>query len=363
MIEIFTSGTKIEGFIEANVTRDLDSFCGQFKVTLSKFKDKNLPIKRHSPIVIKASGTTILTGFIEKINISYGEDFHEIIIQGRDKTCDILDTTVDGSFEFNPPTSLTSIIEQLLSYHGISGISVINQAGALKNFEIGDQISGELGSSLFSIIETYCRLRQVLPVTNEDGNLVLIRTTSPASSGSTLAHKINNQSNNILSAEVSYNETKRFNKYIGHSQGNSSALAEQDQEASDISSRKSEAFDSEVRSSRQFNFQAERAASEIDLLDRVKWEANIRRSRASSYKPKVQGFIKQSGAPWKLHETVRVFDEFADIYADLLVCGLEFSYSLSGSITRLTLCVKDAYSLQAEQNAREARANKQGEKL
>lgn len=366
-MNVFIEGQEISGYKEITVSRDLDNFCGQFNISLSAGSDKPFPIKRQAEIEIKTSGFPLLKGFVEKINVGYGQDSHDIIIQGRDVTCDIIDTTTDGTFEFNPPTNLVSIIEEILEYHKITDILVENQATDLKNFVTGDIISGELGSSLFDVIESYCRLRQVLPITSEEGNIILLQTSDPENSGASLSHLIGPAGalNNVLKAGASYDDSNRYFEYNAYGQGNVSALSGSSQEPSEVSSRKGSIADSKVREGRQLNFQAERASSPNDLSDRALWEANIRRARSAEYKPTVQGHLKGPGLePWKLHEVSQVVDEFADIRAAMLCKAVEFNFSeTNGSTTSLTFVVKDAYSLQAEQDEREAKANKQGESL
>lgn len=366
-MNVFIEGQEISGFKEISVSRDLDNFCGQFNITLTSGLNKPFPVKRQAEIEIKTAGFPLLKGYVEKINVGYSQDSHDIMIQGRDITCDIIDTTTDGSFEFNPPTNLVSIIEEILAYHKIEDILVENEVNNLKNFVTGDIIAGELGTSLFSVIESYCRLRQVLPITSEEGNIILLQTSSPENSGASISHLIGEAGalNNVLSAGASYDDSDRYSEYNAYGQGNVSALSGASQNPADVSSRKGNIADTKVRAGRQLNFQAERASSAKDLADRALWEANIRRARSAEYKPKVQGHLKGPGlGPWKLHEVSQVVDEFADIKAAMLCKAVEFNFSeSSGSTTSLVFVVKDAYSLQAEQDEREAKANKQGDSL
>ena len=99
--------------------------------------------------------------------------------------------------------------------------------------------------------------------------------------------------------------------------------------------------------------------------NRATWEANIRRARSFEYEATVQGHSRNAqGDIWRVNQLVRVLDQFAGIDAILLIKKVSFESSLnSGNTTKLCMVVKDAYSLQAEQDAREARANTQGDKF
>lgn len=363
-MRIFIDNQELIGFTEVSVSRSIDTFCGQFYIQVTATPGVEFPIKRRSKVEIKVGEVLILTGAVELISIDYSTTFHGITIQGRDNTRDVYDTTSDGTFEFNPPTDLKTIIESILSSNNINDVSVVTDVKDLDKFTEGDKVAGELGTGLFDIIESYCRLRQVIPVSNEEGNIVLLRTESPEDAGVSLRHEPGSNNNNILSARARYDDTQRFNKYNCFGQGNVSELNEVgDTSFDDIVSRGGSATDDFITDSRTYNFQSERAANNADLTQRAIWEANIRRARSASYTATVQGHEKTGkDDPWKLHQLVQVVDTFASVRATLLVNNLDFRFSLSkGSTTDIGLVVKDAYSLEAQQNAREARANLQGD--
>lgn len=366
MITASVDGQDFTGLLEAEVTKSLDNFCNKFFISYSALQGSVFPIKRGSKIELKADGKLLMTGYAEKINIDYTSDSHALSCEGRSISCDLVDSTADGAFEYNPPLTLKQLVEKVLKQYGFSDMEVLDEAGSVKPFKKTDQISSEIGTSIFEIIESYCRSRQVLAITNEEGNIVLLRTQTPEMAGVNLIHNIDSPLNNILAAKARFDDTERFAKYNVFSQGNASTLnTDGDVSNEDIATRISSATDSYPRAQRVLNITAERSSDVENLTNRSKWEANYRRAKSLEFEVRVFGHLKtQGGDPWKLHQLVPVSDIYANIEAQLLIKDLTFSYDSSkGSTTTIGLVAKDAFSLKAEQDAREQKSNKQGDDL
>ena len=92
MITIETAGQEYRGFTEISVVNSLDTLSGQFSFLATTKNDDILPIKRDETCIIRVEGETVMTGFVEKINVKYSGDSHRLIIEGRDKTADVIDS-------------------------------------------------------------------------------------------------------------------------------------------------------------------------------------------------------------------------------------------------------------------------------
>ena len=153
--------------------------------------------------------------------------------------------------------------------------------------------------------------------------------------------------NNIQSANVTYNDSNRFGKYVAKSQLNLVALnASGSTDSKNIVSQKSpNVIDNEVRSSRQLVIQSESTSSDAELQKRIDWEANIRKTRSIVYATTVN-YFSANGILWKPNQIVNIVDDFAGINAKLLINSVVFiqdGYSMS---TSLAFVNKDAYTLE-----------------
>ena len=308
----------------------------------------------------------VITGFVEAVSVSYDSGTHSLEISGRDKTCDIIDSSVIGKKEFSGPISLTQIITTSLSRNGITGISVINNAGTIANFEDSDLFGAEVGESLFGFLEKYARKRQVLLSSDGDGNIVLNRAGS-AKALVALENIVGGQANNIKSASINYDFTQRFGKYIMQSQLNNSGLLDfVGTSMDDVVSQTSEALDSKIRLSRQLELTSNSSDDSVTLKDLATWHSNLRRARGTTYNVVVQGFYQDEAKTrlWKNNELVQVVDNFADVSATLLIQSVEYNFNLnSGSTTNISLVDKDAYTLESNISAAEQRVNDKGDNL
>ena len=366
MIELVVDGTPFEGFTDISVNKTLEAISGDFTFTATSSNVSSFPIKRGSPCKVQINGQTVIDGFIDTISVSYSASDHSISITGRDKTADIIDSTMIGDKEFNPPIGLVQIIKKALSDNGISNVNVINNAGTIAPFQKGDFVSASIGMTVFEFIELYTRKRQVLLTTNGDGDVVLARAGNTNAVG-TLQHVIGGRGNNILASNINYDETARYSRYILKSQNNhtaSSSLGMLDLTQS--TNQKGQATDSDIRSSRVLEIYSKSTDNSADLKNLAIWNANLRRAKSADYKVTVQGFFQDENKSrlWSINELVQVVDDFADVNATLLVKSVNYKLNLqNGSTTEIGLVDKDAYTLQAQIDAADKKANKQGKAL
>lgn len=366
-ITLELNGNRYDGFTSINVFKSLETISGSFNFSATSDDILVFPVKVGSPCRVLIDNTPIITGFIETVSVSYDSGMHSLEISGRDKTCDIIDSSVVGKKEFTGPISLTQIITTSLSNNSITGISVINGAGTIAKFEDSDLFGAGVGETLFGFLEKYARKRQVLLSSNGDGNIVLARAGTTRAI-TALQNIVGGQANNIKSGSISYDFTQRFNKYIIQSQLNNAALFDADGTSTDNAvSQTGEATDDKIkRASRQLEITSNSSDDKITLKDLATWHCNLRRARGTTYKVVVQGFYQdeENTRLWVNNELVQVVDDFADVRATLLVQSVEYNFSLkSGSTTTINLVDQDAYTLEANISAAEQRVNDKGDSL
>ncbi len=331
-----------QGFTSVRVSNSLETASGTFQFNATTKEAQPVPFKVQDACRVKVNDFTLITGYIDSIGQSYDKTSHSINISGRDKTMDIIDSTITGNIDFKAPISLQRVIQNIVSNLGISGIKVINTAGRIALFEENDLIAADVGENAFSLIEMYCRKRQVLFTTNGDGNIVLARAGNSQLSGSLLSVRGGDQ-NNILSANSNYDFSNRFNKYVVRSQpnpsiGNVPGL---------FDSISSSVTDSSVRSGRVLEIQAETSSTTESAKARVEWESNIRRARSLVYSCTVPSLFTtaQKTEIYEPNRLIFVEDEFAGIRAIMLIQSVEYSVSdREGTQVVLSLVPKDAYT-------------------
>ena len=366
MITIEIAGVKFEGFEGVSVSKNIETISGSFTFFATSDNVITFPIKRSDPCKIFINDEIVINGFIDTVQVSYNSNSHSIVVQGRDRTSDIIDSTVAGKKEFSAPTSLQTIIGNTLRDNGLSTILIINDAGTIETFPEGTQYSSSIGQTVFEFIETYAQKRQVLLTTNGNGDLVITRSGT-TEAATTLQNRLNGEFNNIKSGNISYTSDGLFNKYIVQSQQNPSALSfGADVTLSNITDRKGQAIDDSIRTSRQTEISSKSSDNNVDSGNLAIWTKNIRRARSTIFSVVVQGFHQDEAQTrlWIPNELVKINDDFADVNATLLIKAVEYNLSLDeGSLTTLHLVPQDSYTLQAKIDEVNSRANEQGKNL
>lgn len=356
MILLQLNGEDFTNFDRVAVFRSMETASGAFSFS-SSANNKNLfPVKKGDAVQVIVDDVQVVDGFVEKVSANYSATDHKITITGRDKLGDLIDSSVFGVKEFTGNISLVDVARNILQGIGLTDVEVIDQTGGVRAFDESDITSAEVGQNAFDFLELYARKRQVLLTTDGSGNLLLARASTTVFPGK-LKNVVGSNENNIIDATLDTDDTKRFYRYVSQSQLNPYAL---DIGAGDVSSQNGQAIDGAIRKSRVFEFNAEESQDSFTGKDRATWEANIQRARSITYSPRVQGH-SVDGEIWKPNVLVEIEDQFADITATMLVRAMSYEQSIDqGSTTRLDLTYKDAYTLQAEQDAREANTDNQG---
>lgn len=344
---IEVNGTHYDNWDKAAANIRLDTLANSFSFNATSSAGKPLPFKLGDACSVLVDGEQVLNGYIEIITVDIDSESHDISIDGRDKTGDILDSTIGSLSDIRAPISLKSIIELVLK-HLNSPLTVSEEFTPDIFEQAEDLIAPEPGQEVWELLQSYARKKQVLLTSDSDGNIVITRS-SGVEVDATLHHRIKNDANNVLSSYVSYDATGRFNKYLIMTQLNTVTLvaaASSDNEA--ITNQQSTQTEKIIRAGRQLALLAENSGS--NPKERAEWEANIRRARGSVYSCKVDGFRNQTGELWKPNTLVRVDDEQADIQSRMLINSVQFSKSLGqGRVTTLSLVNSNSYTLELEE--------------
>jgi prophage tail gpP-like protein len=358
MADILTleiNGTPYTGFKSAQANVTIEAASGSFSFITSALDQMDMfPIVNGSTCRVLANNIPIISGYVERIEIDYSAaPDHTIIIEGRDKTCDIIDSTLGEGMTFNTGTTIIDIANKVLQYLGIINIRAYTNASDIDPFGKGEIIASETGETGFIFIEKYAKKRQLLVTTDGDGNILFART---AKNPIKTVLNINSNTQPIIKdVKVHYDNSKRFYKYIVNTQTNlagaTTSLEEDDFEPEQVVHKSSVAYDEGARKSRIMNLMAseESYANTKDLQNRANYEANIRRARAFSYVVTVQGFtpINDPKTIWKPNLLVQVIDDYSGpLVKKLLVKEIDYSYEVkTGSICRITLVDPDSYSV------------------
>ena len=346
---------EYSNFLSAGVVLSMDTLAHEFFFEAVSEGTNYLPFTGGQECKVVIEGKTVTTGTLEVVRVDYGGRSHNIALQGRSKTGDVTDSSLE-ELELNPPISLQECINRVITQLGLN-ITVTDNSGIEPFDQNEDKIGPAVGENAFDFIMTLARKRQVLLNTDADGNIIITRSEAIETENSLISKVTDTGLNNILSATFNIDHTNRFNKYVVKSQLNTAALIFGGG-ATDLASIVNQGgsvstdpvTDEDVRAGRNMVLRAEKSSSTEQARLRATWEANIRRARSQRYDAVVQGFTDNNGDLWTLNRLVNVVDEFCDINATKLINYIEFGIDARrGNVTRLGMVEPDTYQVSLEE--------------
>ncbi len=338
-----------DNFVSASCEIRLDALSNTFSFDAVAANFDPLPFKGGEACKVIVEGETVLTGTIEVVSVSGDASNTTITFQGRDKTADLLDSTLDSISDLTGPITLKEVIEKVIDQLKID-ISVIDLVNPETFTGTEDVISPEIGDNAFSFLEKYSRKRQVLLTSNGDGNIVIDVNSGESAAGSIQNIK-GSEDNNVIAYSFSFDTTGRFNLYKFGSQFNPSALSSAGSTSNaSVVNQNGSTFDPEIRIGRQLVLVSEATLSSTHALARAKWEANIRKARGLQYAVTVNGYkvdLKDSLSDlWRVNRLYDIQDDNLGKREPMLCNSVTYSLDLSaGQITSLGFVDEKTYTL------------------
>lgn len=367
-VRLTVNGREYAGWTDVIITRGIEAIAGTFSLKVSdRWQEATpWPIAPEDECTVAVDRTTLITGYVDSRVLGLQTGGHSLQVSGRDKAAALVDNSAVlshwefsniGVLEFCQKVAAPFGVGVSLQ-DGITDIAIsttprgvrskgraggaptsVGSAGKSSSMTIGKpiaQLKINPGESAFEAIEDACRMAGVLAVSDGFGNIVLTRGGGRLRATTELV-----EGQNILSAEATFDATKRYRTYIvsGQSQGSdeTSGLA--------AASVKGTAEDAGVtRAARVLLIRPERGCTLAFARQRAAWEATVRKARAMTATVTVQGWTQSAGALWPINTLVGVRCPRLGLADDMLITEATYRISSeSGTTTELKVVDKDAF--------------------
>lgn len=196
---------QVKGWKTANIRNSIYGIASSFSLSIIASDDEDVSILQGSECTIIYKNKIMLTGYIEKLNISEKEDGDEITVTGRSKLCDLVDSSIPNQKQFKDLT-VDQIIKKIASQFGIKVTFKHLLNPKLKQFTI------EPGETAFSVIERLAKASASLILGTADGSLMVVDNSfyinpNVLASGS-----------NLIDLDITQDLSRVFHKYKAVSQ-------------------------------------------------------------------------------------------------------------------------------------------------
>jgi prophage tail gpP-like protein len=366
-LSLLVYGKIYDGWTEIRVRHGIEQIAGTFEISLTE-RWPNQQMEWAIPpgefCEVKIGAHTVISGFVDAVNVTYDASTHQIKITGRDRTGDLVDCSAPS--QAYAGLTFRQIADKLCAPFGIAVLdettggnylsSQQRAAGAtVKQPKVKRQegrlpkFSCQNGETVFRALEKHARNEGVLLVSNHHGGLLLSRAGRAGRIETPLE-----LGKNILSASLERSHAALYSEITVKGQASASGVgADGASQLESIFSSKTtvkradsaKRADSQITRYRPLIIVAETQADAARIRLRAEWEVSNREAKAEKYKAKVQGWYPDVTVDdiWRINSMVRVIDPLCRVDGDLLLAAVTFRLDETGTTAELELTSPQAF--------------------
>lgn len=178
MISIRVGGQDYSKLLSASVIWRLDALSKGFEITYASDGLGALPFLGGEPCQISVEGEAVLTGYIEDLNVTYSSDGYTLTASGRDRTADLIDSTLGPISNFKGDGLTLAQIIKIITDHLNLDIKIIDNYNPDAFNAAEDLGAPQPAENAFKFVEKWARKRQAILTSTRDGD-ILITQSSP----------------------------------------------------------------------------------------------------------------------------------------------------------------------------------------
>lgn len=325
-ITVVVEGKPYQGWLQSEVTRDLETLSGRFSVPVSLDPLNPPDIKRGYAIQVLIGGVQVINGYVIAAAPFYrGNDVGMRVI-GRDRTGDLVRCAAMHAGGQWRNVGLERITKDLIKPFGLELVVEADLGPAIPDFKLYH------GETVCDVLARATRMRGVLVTRDDLGRVVLTKAGKNRFDGAIV------RGLNVISMEDIGSDDQRHSDYIAYGQ---STVVDDFEAARQI---KATARDDEITRYMPLviNADGNNTATEVQAL--VDHTARVRRGHAYGFNYLVEGWTWK-GKPWPVNERVPIWDDVAGLRGDeWLICSVKQTCSLKdGDVTELVVRPIEAY--------------------
>jgi prophage tail gpP-like protein len=355
-LSLQVGGFDYYGWKSIRVKHSIEQLAGVFSLGIHDRWDntQSWPIEAGESCIVKIGDDAVITGYVDKTNVTLDPKSHTISVEGRDKTGDLVDCTADPR-EFNG-LYFEQVANELIKPFGVTLLSDLSGSIQVpKNGESGAKLnkkSSNTGETVHSVLSKLAKMQGVLLVSDRVGNLVITRAGKSGASTDALV-----LGENVKSISYEKNFSAVFSEVsvkgqssLGVQSLNLATVEKTVKPQATVTRKTSQsAASGAIGRFRPLTLQAEEQADASRCKARAMWEVSNREAKSKRITVIVQGWRQTSGKLWQINTLVKLKAGAVREDADYLIVSAEFSIDVSGgTITTLELRLKDAYTLLPE---------------
>lgn len=334
-VSLGVGGLEFSGWQDVTITRSIEVIAGDFDLQLTQRPGaSNTPFFDGDACRVKIGDDVVITGYLDTHNPDIAPDAHSIQATGRDATGDLVDcSAVHSPGEWRDRTAL-QIVSALCVKFSINVSATADTGKAFASFKLQE------GETAFEAIDRICKARALLPVSDAQGGLVLMRSGKEAPRID--APLIEGE--NIERASGFFSMIDRYSQVTVKGQQPQLDGMTPD-EASEPSGT---ASDPTVKRYRPLIIVADNENDGLTLNERALWEVSVRAGQSRRAEITVSGWRNSTGKLWAPNTIVPVHAPTIFVDQDMLITTVRHRLSEDeGTVTVLSLADPQSFNLVA----------------
>jgi len=354
-VALLVGGMIYRDWTSVEIRRSVKEMAGQFTLHVEERWSGGLGgagpavlasrrIEPGDPCQVFYDGVLAVTGYVDAYNPRYSATHHSVTIQGRSKTGDLCDSSVDiPNGEMND-VSLDQVARRALQPFGIKLRVDADVSGVI------DKVRPYAAETVHRFLDRYARPGAVAVTDTPEGDLRLLHVQD----GAPVASLIEGQ--NILEGSAMMREDKRHSEYetLGQDHGTDREFGRP------VATRKSKVKDGAVKRHRPLRLLNETKTARRQARARGAWEAARRAGESVRAEIKVVGWFAAQGRLWTPGDIVQVTSPMLSINRTLAIENVTLMQSDRGTIAGLSLVPVEALNPKAGKGGGGGKGNAEG---
>jgi prophage tail gpP-like protein len=327
-LSVIVNGAIYENFRQVEIKKSIENLSSSYS-----FKITQPDIFNFIPgntIKILIANQPIITGYLESVSIDGSDTSFDILINGRDKTADLIDSSaVFTSSEFTN-LSYLQFAQKLTTNFKINIISKTEKANTKFS-----KITLQQGT-VFEELEREARRIGVFLYSDINGDLVIDE----------IGNSINQTRlvcpGNIIKFNSDVDISSRFSEYT--IKGQQTSANDDSLTADQQVSVRAKCQDQNIERYRPFVLIASGAINTAQAKARIEWEAAVRAARSQTLSIQLDGWTDSGANLWQVNQLIAVDIAPIRFRKYMLIKSISFTYDeITGQTTDLELVHPDSY--------------------
>lgn len=340
IVTLTVNGFDYSGWKSIRIEAGIERMARSFELSVTDLWPGVSHIRRIQPgdlCEVAIGSELVCTGYVDATPVNYDGSGITIMIRGRSKTADLIDSSADNKTGQFKGQKVEVIAAKMAAQYGINVVVETDTGDAVTDHQI------QQGETVFESLDRLAKSRQILITDNAAGDVVLVSPGSGGESFSGLA-----LGDNVLSASAGFDFTEVYSQYTVKGQKSGT----DDSYGANAAQSTGTALDSNIKRRRVLIVRQDGQADNSTCKQRADYEQQIRIAKAGEIRYRVAGWRQANGALWTINRSVFIDDGIMEFTGNLLISEVMYTLDDSGMITELVTIPPEAFATAPEKAAK-----------